>query len=83
MLSVDAPEKLRLNRSLVRDTAHRGRTRQSVIDQWESSVQVMSVEFGVPTRQYTDLVVDGESSDDISLHKVLSLCTDKACDGLS
>ncbi len=73
---VDATEDLRLKRRITRDTAHRGRTRESVIEQWKSSVQVMSAEFCVPTRRYADLVVDGEATDDIQSRQVLALCTD-------
>jgi uridine kinase len=80
---VDAPENLRLKRRIARDTADRGRTRQSVIDQWKSSVQTMSAEFCVPTRQYADLIVDGEATDGTQLNKVLSLFTDTGCGRLS
>ena len=80
---VDAPENLRLKRRITRDTAHRGRTRESVIDQWKSSVQAMSAEFCVPTRQYADLIVDGEARDDTQLDKMVSLCADTGCERLS
>ena len=71
---LDAPENLRLKRRIARDTAERGRTRESVIEQWKSSVQAMSAEFCLPTKQYANLVVDGEVANHTQLQKVLSLC---------
>jgi uridine kinase len=68
---VDAPENLRLERRIARDTAHRGRTRQSVIDQWESSVQPMSRAFCAPTREFADLIVNGENQDLAALEHLL------------
>lgn len=80
---VDAPEDLRLKRRIARDTAHRGRTRESVIDQWKTSVQAMSAEFCAPTKQFADLVVDGEATDDTQLQKVIALCTNTECSRLA
>lgn len=77
---VDASEKLRLNRRIARDTTHRGRTRQSVIDQWQSSVQVMSAEYCVPTKRYADLIVDGKATADNQVDKVLDLLDSSECD---
>jgi len=76
---VDAAENLRLKRRIARDTAHRGRTRQSVISQWKTSVQAMSSEFCVPTKPYADLIMNGKATDDRQLEKVLALCTLGGC----
>jgi uridine kinase len=80
---IDAPESVRLKRRIVRDCAHRGRTRASVIDQWENCVRTMSAEFSAPTRQYADLVIDGEAIDDSHFRHVVSQCTDILGRGVS
>jgi uridine kinase len=81
---IDAPESVRLERRIARDVQQRGRTRESVIDQWKSSVQATSLEFCVPTRQYADLVLDGEAIDDSHFRQILSRCTDtRGCRVLS
>jgi uridine kinase len=73
---IEAPESVRLERRIARDCAGRGRTRESVIEQWRSSVQAASREFCAPTRQYADLVIDGTAIDDSHIRQVLSRCTD-------
>ncbi len=77
---VAASESVRLERRLARDIAQRGRTRESVIDQWNSSVQKSSAEFCVPTKRFADLVVDGEATGDTQFERLLSLLTDVRCE---
>jgi uridine kinase len=58
---VDAPADLRLARRIRRDMAERGRTVESVLDQYERTVRPMHLQFVEPSRQTADLVVDGLS----------------------
>jgi uridine kinase len=48
------------NRRLSRDVAERGRTPESVIDQYQGTVQPSAEWFVIPSRRYADLIVSGE-----------------------
>ena len=48
------------NRRLARDVAERGRTPQSVCEQYERTVRPSAEWFVYPTRKFADLVVSGE-----------------------
>jgi uridine kinase len=67
---VDAPEDLRFTRRLARDTRERGRTPESVKEQWDSTVQTMHREFCEPTRNYADLVLDGRFAKELSIEEL-------------
>lgn len=56
---VDAPERLRLERRIKRDMNFRGRTRDSIINQYNKFVKPMHEEFVAPNKDLADLVVDG------------------------
>jgi uridine kinase len=56
---VGAPEETCLTRRIARDIAERGRTEQSVRDQFAVTVSPMYRRYIAPTRQYADLVLDG------------------------
>jgi uridine kinase len=58
-------------RRLVRDVAERGRTPESVREQYERTVRPGAEWFVVPTRQYADLVVSGEEPFDASTGAIL------------
>ena len=59
---VDAPESVRLARRLQRDVAERGRTEESVMDQYTSTVKPNHDHFVEPTKALADLVLDGTAS---------------------
>ena len=52
-----APERLRLQRRLARDTAERGRTRESVIRQFVTMVRPAHAEWIEPSQERADLVL--------------------------
>lgn len=54
---VDAPADLRLIRRLTRDIAERGRTSQSVIDQYLETVRPAHERFIEPSKRYADVIV--------------------------
>jgi uridine kinase len=54
---VDTDADLRLIRRLRRDVAERGRTFESVIDQYLNTVRLMHLEFVEPTKRYADLII--------------------------
>ncbi len=59
---VDTESDVRLMRRLRRDVAERGRTVDTVLDQWESMVRPMHLQFVEPSKRYADLILpDGYS----------------------
>lgn len=56
---VDTPEAVCLDRRIARDTRLRGRTEESVREQWQRDVVPMFRLHARPTRAFADLVIDG------------------------
>jgi uridine kinase len=54
---VDTDSDTRFIRRLQRDVAERGRTMESVIDQYQSTVKPMHREFVEPSKRYADVIV--------------------------
>jgi uridine kinase len=56
-LFVDTPDDIRFIRRLRRDITERGRTVDSVIEQWVEKVRPGHYEFVEPTKAYADLII--------------------------
>jgi uridine kinase len=56
-LYVDAESDLRIIRRIERDTLNRGRTVQSVIEQYLKTVRPMHLEFVEPSKRYADIII--------------------------
>ena len=54
---VDTDADVRLIRRIRRDIAERGRTLESVVEQYEATVRPMHLEFVEPSKRYADLIV--------------------------
>lgn len=54
---VDVPEEVCLRRRIKRDVSQRGRTRSSVLAQYEKTVRPMYREFVEPSKEHADLVL--------------------------
>ena len=54
---VDTDADIRILRRLVRDIDERGRTVESVIDQYLTMVRPMHIEFTEPTKRYADIII--------------------------
>ena len=54
---VDTDADIRILRRLVRDINERGRTVESVIDQYLKMVRPMHMEFTEPTKRYADIII--------------------------
>ena len=54
---VDTDADLRFIRRLQRDLAERGRTTESVIKQYQSTVRPMHLEFVEPSKRYADVII--------------------------
>jgi len=56
-LFVDTDSDLRFIRRLYRDITERGRTTESVIKQYQSTVRPMHLEFVEPSKRYADVII--------------------------
>jgi uridine kinase len=56
-LYVDADADIRFIRRLKRDIAERGRTMESVVNQYLSTVRPMHLEFVEPSKRYADVII--------------------------
>lgn len=54
---VDTDADVRLIRRIRRDLAERGRTLESVVEQYETTVRPMHLEFVEPSKRYADLIL--------------------------
>ena len=54
---VDTPDDLRFIRRLRRDIAERGRTLDSVIDQYMATVRPMHMQFVEPSKRFADVII--------------------------
>ncbi|MDD3112851.1 MAG: uridine kinase [Candidatus Izemoplasmatales bacterium] len=74
---VEADDDLRFIRRLLRDTKERGRTLESVIDQYLTTVKPMHYAFVKPTKRYADIIIPNDISHDVAVDlikaKILSI----------
>jgi len=61
-----------LNRRLERDIRERGRSRESVLEQYRLTVRPMAEKYVLPTRHFADLVLDGAGPIEQSVEAVLA-----------
>ena len=54
---VDTPDDIRFIRRLRRDIAERGRTVDSVIDQYIATVRPMHIQFVEPSKRFADVII--------------------------
>ena len=71
-LYIDTDSDIRFIRRLSRDLAERGRTVQSVIDQWRETVRPMHLEFVEPSKRYADLIIPEGGFNTVALDLVIS-----------
>lgn len=69
---VDAPEEICLGRRMERDVCERGRTAESVIEQYATTVKPMAELHVRPTRAFADVVVSGSQPVELSAQAVLA-----------
>src|SRR5687767_6153410 len=72
-LFVDADADTRFIRRLQRDVAERGRTMESVVEQYLGTVKPMHFEFVEPTKRYADLIIPVGGHNAVAVDLMLSL----------
>ena len=70
---VETDPSVCFNRRLMRDVAERGRTPQSVCEQYERTVRPSAEWFVAPSRKYADVVVSGEEPLEASTAAVMNV----------
>jgi uridine kinase len=70
---VDTDDDTRFIRRLQRDITERGRTVQSVIDQYLATVKPMHLEFVEPSKRYADIIVPQGGHNAVAIDMLLTL----------
>jgi uridine kinase len=69
---VDAESDLRIIRRIQRDTHSRGRTIDSVIEQYLKTVRPMHLEFVEPSKRYADIIIPNGGLNTIAIDMVVA-----------
>jgi uridine kinase len=70
---VDTDDDTRFIRRLQRDLSERGRTVQSVIDQYFATVKPMHLEFVEPSKRYADIILPQGGHNPVAIDMLLTL----------
>jgi uridine kinase len=70
---VDTDDDARFIRRLKRDVAERGRTMDSVIDQYLNTVKPMHLEFVEPAKRYADIIIPRGGHNAVAIDMLLTL----------
>ena len=70
---VDTDSDTRFIRRLQRDVAERGRTMDSVIDQYQTTVRPMHLEFVEPSKRYADVIVPLGGHNTVAIELLLTM----------
>jgi uridine kinase len=77
---VDTDDDTRFIRRLQRDLAERGRTVESVIDQYLGTVKPMHLEFVEPSKRYADIIIPQGGHNTVAVDMLLRLIRGLATD---
>jgi len=69
---VDTDPDVRILRRIERDMVERGRTLESIIDQYRTTVRPMHVEFVEPSKKYSDIIIPEGGSNKIGIDMIVS-----------
>ena len=78
---VDTDSDTRFIRRLQRDVAERGRTMESVIEQYQSTVRPMHLEFVEPSKRYADVILPQGGHNPVAVGMLQSLIRSAAGPG--
>jgi len=71
-LFVDTPADIRFVRRLMRDIRSRGRSLESVIEQYITTVRPMHEEFVEPSKRHADLIIPEGGENQVALDAIIS-----------
>ena len=75
-LFVESDDDVRFIRRLVRDTKERGRSIDSVINQYLTTVKPMYYAFIKPTKRYADMIIPNDSDHDVAVDCIARMIND-------
>jgi len=71
-LFVEADDDLRFIRRLTRDMAERGRSMDSVINQYLGTVKPMHFAFVKPSKRYADVIIPNDNNHDVAVDLIIT-----------
>ena len=74
---VDTPDDIRFIRRLRRDIAERGRTAESVIEQYLATVRPMHMQFVEPSKRHADVIIPEGAQTGITVELLCSMVREK------
>ena len=69
---VETPSDIRFIRRLMRDIKERGRTADSVVQQYYNTVRPMYKTFVAPTKEYADIMIPWQGYNEVAIDMVIS-----------
>jgi uridine kinase len=78
---VDTDSDTRFIRRLTRDVAERGRSMDSVIDQYQATVKPMHLDFVEPSKRYADIIIPMGGHNTVAVDLLLTLIRSTAGKG--
>lgn len=69
---VDAPDDVRLMRRIERDLHERGRSIESILDQYRRTVRPMHLEFVEPSKRHADVIIPRGGRNEVAIDMVLA-----------
>lgn len=75
-LFVESDDDIRFIRRLIRDTKERGRSIESVINQYLTTVKPMYYAFIKPTKRYADIIIPNDSTHDVAVDCIARMIND-------
>lgn len=73
---VESDDDIRFIRRLVRDTKERGRSIDSIINQYIDTVKPMYYSFVKPTKRYADMIIPNDSGHDVAVDCIARMIND-------
>ncbi|MDX6696321.1 MAG: uridine kinase [Blastocatellia bacterium] len=80
---VDTPDDIRFIRRLRRDVAERGRTVDSVIEQYLNTVRPMHMQFVEPSKRYADIIIPEGGHNLVSIDLISGKIRERLANALS
>lgn len=72
-LFIDAPHEVRVQRRLKRDVSERGRTPESVLEQFNKNIAPMHEAYVTPVKANVNLIIDGTKEMESNVDKISAL----------
>ncbi len=71
-LFVESDDDIRFIRRLIRDTESRGRSQESVINQYLKTVKPMHYKFVKPSKRYADMIIPNDNKHEVAVDIIMA-----------